>query len=55
MNVRQCDICNVVKPQQGPWIFVTDGKKEPNEWVGTQHWCLDCMKTVKDLIRERLG
>lgn len=46
-DMRQCDLCDAIKPIGAKWWFVSEGKSKPSEWQLAQHWCDACMQFLR--------
>lgn len=47
-DMRQCDLCQIVKPMSAHWWFINQGRSQPSEWALPQHWCVECMQYLKE-------
>lgn len=54
-NLRACNLCTEVRPMAATWFFVTVGKTEPSDWQMAEHWCVDCMKAVREVMADVTG
>lgn len=47
-DMRQCDLCDAIRPISAKWWFVSEGRAAPSDWHFAKHWCDACMTFLRE-------